>query len=418
MAGDLIWAFRVMRLALLDAGGSSIGRIHDIVAVPSGPGADPLVVGFVAETQRRRVFINANRLSEIGSDGMRLRSWDVDLNPFTARTGEFLLGRDIIDRRVGDETVSDVALRPSDERGSRVWRVAKVRLSRRSPLRRRSSYRLVDAGEVRDLFPADSPLVAEIARLRDMHPSDVAAVIRSLPVTQRQQLAAAMDDERLADVLEELPEAEQVRLVGSLDMDRLVGVLDEMDFDDLADLLGEMSREQRTKVLAAMEPDDAEVVRRLLSYEAATAGGMMTPKVIVLGPTNTVAEALAQIRRSEWVVSIAAQVFVCHPPLQSPTGKFLGTAHMQRLLREPPSTELRTCLSLDPTVTPATTDVAVAEVLASYDMLAVAVCDDAGHLLGAVTVDDVLDRQLGAGWRQRQRARHGHSADPRPVGTT
>jgi Mg/Co/Ni transporter MgtE len=127
----------------------------------------------------------------------------------------------------------------------------------------------------------------------------------------------------------------------------------------------------------------------------------MDPEVIVLGPTSTVAEALAQIRQPDWVVSIAAQVFVCQPPLKAPTGKFLGTAHVQRLLREPPSMELRHCVSEDPTVSPESTDRAVAELLASYDMLAVAVCDEAGQLLGAVTVDDVLDRQLGTGWRQR-----------------
>jgi Mg/Co/Ni transporter MgtE len=164
-----------------------------------------------------------------------------------------------------------------------------------------------------------------------------------------------------------------------------------------------MSGEQRGRILAAMDAEDADVVRRLLSYEESTAGGMMTPDPIVLGPTATVADALAQIREPDWVVSVAAQVFVCHPPYKAPTGKLLGTAHMQRLLREQPSTELRHCVAEDPVVAPEDSDVAVAELLASYDMLAVAVCDEAGRLLGAVTVDDVLDRQLGVGWRQRQR---------------
>ena len=87
-----------------------------------------------------------------------------------------------------------------------------------------------------------------------------------------------------------------------------------------------MSGEQRGRILAAMDAEDADVMRRLLSYEEATAGGMMTPEVVVLGPTATVAEALAQIREPDWVVSIAAQVFVCHPPFKPPTGRLLGTA--------------------------------------------------------------------------------------------
>ena len=97
-----------------------------------------------------------------------------------------------------------------------------------------------------------------------------------------------------------------------------------------------------------MDADDADVVRRLLEYEEGTAGGLMTPEVIILGPTATVSEALAQIRDPDWVVSIATQVFVCQPPFRPPTGKFLGVAHVQRLLREPPSTELGRLLSRRP----------------------------------------------------------------------
>ena len=64
MAGELIWAFRVMRLPLRDAGGGQIGRVQDIVAVPGPPGDLPRVTGFVAESQRRRIFVNANRIAD------------------------------------------------------------------------------------------------------------------------------------------------------------------------------------------------------------------------------------------------------------------------------------------------------------------------------------------------------------------
>ncbi len=404
MAADLIYAFRVMRLPLLDAGGAQLGRIQDVVAVPGQPGAAPRVVGFVAGSQRRRIFVNANRITDLASDGARLRSWDVDLHPFKPRAGEVLVGADLIDRRIGDETVSDVALRAVDHGGGRYWEITKVRLVKRNLLRRKPSYRTVDVDEVPGLFATTSEVDAEAARLRDLHPAEVANIVRALPLARRRQLAAAMDDERLADVLEELPEEEQLHLIGGLDLDRLVDVLDEMEYDDLADLLGEMPGEQRTQILEAMDVEDADVVRRLLAYEAGTAGGMMTPEVIILGPTSTVAQALAHLRDPDWVVSIAAQVFVCQPPYKAPTGRLLGTAHVQRLLREAPSTELRHCVSDDPVVQPDATDRDVAELLAQYDMLAVAVCDAHRQLLGAVTVDDVLDRQLGTTWRQRRRA--------------
>lgn len=405
MAGDLIYAFRVMRLPLLDAGGSPIGRLEDIVVIPPQGGAAPRVLGFVALSQRRRIFVNIGRIGTLDSDGARLRSWDVDLNPFKSRSGEVLIGRDLIDSRVGDETVSDVALEPGGDGRQTWWEISKVRLARRTALRRRPSYRLLDYDEVPSLFgaTAGNEIAVEAARLRDMHPSDVAAVVRGLPLTQRKQLAAVMDDERLADLLEELPESEQLRIIEGLDLERLAGVLEEMEYDDAADLLAEMPGEQRTRVLDAMDDEDADVMRRLLAYDEGTAGSLMTPDIIVLGPTATVAEALAEVRDPEWLVSIAAQVFVVQPPYKAPTGTYLGVVHFQRLLREPPSMELGRCLDQEPTIPPDMSEREVAERLASYNLLAVGVCDDAGRLLGAITVDDVLDRTLPAGWRQRRR---------------
>ncbi len=403
MAGELIYAFRIMRLPLLDAGGAAIGRIDDIVVVPGRSGEAPRVTGFVATSQRRRIFVNANRVSALDTEGARLRSWDVDLNPFKPRDGEHLLGATIIDSRVSGETVSDVALRPTQTAREAGWEVAKVRLTRRGVLGRRATYRLVEWNDVSGLFAATTEMAAEAARLRDMHPSDVAAVVRALPHAQRQLLAIEMEDDRLADLLEELPESEQLALIANLDLDRVIDVLEEMEFDDLADLLAEMPAQQRTTVLDAMDDEDADVVRSLLSYASGTAGALMTPEIIVMGANATVAEALAQVRDPDWLVSIAAQVFVTQPPFKAPTGTYLGVVHLQRLLREPPSTELGRCVVKEPTVSANLPDREVAEFLASYNLLAVGVCDDAGHLLGAITVDDVLDRMLPADWRQRRR---------------
>lgn len=405
MAGDLIYASRIMRLPLLDAGGAAIGRLDDIVIIPGARGAKPRVLGFVANSQRRRIFVNAGRIATLDIDGARLLSWDVDLNPFKPRAGELSVSRDILNRKVGSESVTDVALSQATDGKQTWWEPAKVRLGTRHVLGRRPNYRLIDISEEPSLFQSGdtTPMSAEAARLRDMHPSDVAGVVRALPLQQRKQLAEAMDDERLADLLEELPEAEQLRIIEGLDIERIVSVLEEMEYDDLADLLVEMPGEQRTRVLDAMDAEDADVMRRLLAYEEGTAGALMTPDIVILGANATVAEALAQIRDPDWLVSIAAQVFVVRPPYKPPTGRYLGVVHFQRLLREPPSMELGHCVSNEPTITPEILEREVAERLASYNLLSVGVCDEAGRLLGAITVDDVLDRTLPTGWRQRRR---------------
>ena len=422
MAGELIYAFRVMRLPLLDAAGAPIGRIEDLVAVPGRPArhgkpaSGPRIVGFVANSQRRRIFVSANRVADLSSDGALLRSWDVDLNPFKPRPGEVLIGTQLIDRKIGDEVVSDIGLRRVGDGRSTWWEIDKVRLARRASIGRRSTYRLADADEVPGLFDNPTSMEAEAARLRDFHPAEVAAIVRALPDHQRRQLADALDDERLADVLEELPEEEQIRIVERLDRERLEGVFNEMEYDDLADLLGQMTVTEQERMLDVMDDEDEAVVRRLLSYEAGTAGGLMTPEVIILGPTATVAEALAQVRHPDWVVSIATQVFVCQAPFKPPTGRFLGVVHIQRLLREPPAIELRHLVDDVTIISPEMSDRDVAEQLASYDLLAVPVCDEAGRLLGAVTVDDVIDRMLGTEWRKRQRPGTEPIGSPTSVG--
>ena len=235
----------------------------------------------------------------------------------------------------------------------------------------------------------------------------MARAIRKLPLSRRRVLASALEDDRLADLLEELSEDEQVRIVEDLDLEKAARVLDEMEADDAADLLGEFSDTRRAELLGAMDPEEAEPVRRLLTYEPDTAGGLMTPEPVVLGPQATVAEALARIQDHDLPVPLATQVFVCLPPTETPTGRFLGVAHFQRLLREAPSKALSRCLDDEPQTLPAdASDREVAERLAAYDVLAIAVLDEQGRLLGAVTIDDVLDRVLPEGWRIRLEQEH------------
>ncbi|NDI09355.1 MAG: magnesium transporter, partial [Actinobacteria bacterium] len=175
---------------------------------------------------------------------------------------------------------------------------------------------------------------------------------------------------------------------------------EEMDPDDAADLLREVGKEKAQALLALMEPEDAEGVQRLMDYEDYSAGGMMTTEPIVLTADATVAEALARIRLSEVAPGLAAQVFVCRQPLETPTGRLLGVVHIQRLLREPPATLLGGILDSD--IAPMAPEATLSEVssyLAIYNLLAVPIVDSNERLLGAVTVDDVLDHLLPENWR-------------------
>ena len=130
----------------------------------------------------------------------------------------------------------------------------------------------------------------------------------------------------------------------------------------------------------------------------------MTTEPIVMSADNSVADALASVRASEVSPALASQVFVCRQPLETPTGRFIGTVHYQRLLREPPSTLLGSIVDTHSRgVKPDATLHEVSSHLASYNMLSLPVVDANERLLGAVTVDDVLDHLLPENWRHDHR---------------
>jgi CBS domain-containing protein len=400
MDDRLVYVSRLVQLPLVGADGAEIGHMVDVVLTPSSGGAPPRVNGFVVGVQRRRVFIGTGRVAEIEIDGVRLRRGAINLRQFELRTGEMLVVGELFQRRLRGRKVTDAGITPAPEPYS--WELATIALGGGGLPPRRRPPEIVDWSEAGELFEGEPPASRQAAAIGQLHPVEMAEAIRKLPLSRRRLLAAAFEDDRLADLLEELSEEEQVRIVEDLDLDKAARVLDEMEADDAADLLGEFSAVRRDELLGAMDPEEAAPVRRLLTYRPDTAGGLMNPEPVVLGPQATVAEALARIRDHDLPVPLATQVFVCQPPTETPTGRFLGVAHFQRLLREAPSKALARCLDDEPqTINARASDRQVAERLAAYDVVAIGVLDDQGRLLGAVTVDDVLDRLLPEGWRIR-----------------
>ncbi len=396
MERRIVYLSRLTRLPLLGADGAEVGRVVDaVVDLGSKP---PRINGFVVGVQRRRVFVGVGRIGEIGSDGARLRRGSVNLRQFSLRDGERLLAGELIGKRLKGERVVDIGLTPAPDNMG--WEVATVALAgRRVPGLRRAP-QVLDWSEAGELFASDRPVDRQAAELGGLHPAEMAAAIRRLPLSRRRVLAGELEDERFADLLEELSEDEQVKLVEGLGLQRLASVLDQMEADDAADLLGEFSANRQAELLHAMDPEEAEPVRRLLTYQPDTAGGLMTPEPVILAPDNTVAEALARVRDPNLPVPLACAVFVCRPPLETPTGRYVGNVGIQRLLREAPSKPLGRCVDEDvEPVDVGASDREVAAQLAAYDVVSLAVVDEVGRLVGAVTVDDVLDRVLPANWR-------------------
>lgn len=402
-----VYIARLAGIAVFDPNGDQIGRVRDVVTRQPSAGALSRVLGLVAEIPMgRRIFIPMGRVTAMDSDAVALSTGTVSMRRFAKRPGEALVLEELLDRKItlphGPRgTVVDVAME-RDRVGE--WFLRKLavrehtgRLSRRGPVRQ------LEWGEVPGLISApEQGTEGLLATMDDMRPADVANVLQDLDDQRRNDIAAALDDERLADVLQELPEHDQVEILRALGKERAADVLEEMEPDDAADLLGELPQPDQAELLDLMEPDEAGSVRRLLNYLPGTAGSLMTSEPVVLTPDYTVADALARIREPQLPPAMAAQVYICRSPMQTPTGKYLGMAHFQALLREPPSGLVGAIVDNDiEPLSPETSTHEVTQRMATYNLVALPVVDDAGRLVGAVTVDDLIDHMLPADWRDR-----------------
>ena len=398
---------RLIGTSVFDPLGDAVGKVHDVVVLLQMRG-EPRAVGFVIEvSSRRRVFLPLSRVTAI-EPGAVITTGLMNIRRFTQRHVETLVVGELLDRVVtmrdgsGNVTVRDVAI--ERDRGMD-WKVTRLFVQRASSgplgLRRGETF-TVRPDEVSGLAASadQQGATALLATLEDLKAADLADVMRDLPQDSQMRVAAELTDERLADVLEELGNEDAVALLSRLEAGRAAHVLDAMQPDDAADLVADLPQLKATELLGLMEPEEAEDVRRLMAYDDYTAGGLMTTEPIILPPESTVATFLAQSRKAEVPPALAAVGFVCRPPLESPTGKFVGMIHFQRALRERPQRMVGSIVDTDvDSVRPEDSIGTVTRLLATYNLTALPVLDDAGRLLGAVSVDDVLDHLMPDDWR-------------------
>ena len=398
---------RLIGTSVFDPLGDEVGKVHDVVVLLQMRG-EPRAVGFVIEvSSRRRVFLPLSRITAI-EPGAVITTGLMNIRRFTQRHVETLVVGELLDRVVtmrdgsGNVTVRDVAI--ERDRGMD-WKVTRLFVQRASSgplgLRRGETF-TVRPDEVSGLAASadQQGATALLATLEDLKPADLADVMRDLPQDSQMRVAAELTDERLADVLEELGNEDAVALLSRLEAGRAAHVLDAMQPDDAADLVADLPQLKAAELLGLMEPEEAEDVRRLMAYDEYTAGGLMTTEPIILPPESTVATFLAQSRKAEIPPALAAVGFVCRPPLESPTGKFVGMIHFQRALRERPQRLVGSIMDTDvDSVRPEDSIGTVTRLLATYNLTALPVLDDAGRLLGAVSVDDVLDHLMPDDWR-------------------
>jgi flagellar motility protein MotE (MotC chaperone)/sporulation protein YlmC with PRC-barrel domain len=410
-----VFISRIRGLPVLDSAGDQVGKLRDVVIQRRTAGRAPRVKGMVVELfARHRIYVPMARVRSV--DGVQIViSGVVNTRRFERRESETLVIDDLFDLTVEQidhptpSVIFDVSMRPIRTHD---WELDQVAL-RDLPtgwggagkrFGRRGHVMIVDWSAVRFLGVDHGQRTDQmLAQMEDMKAADIARELHDMSPVRRVEVASGLDDQKLAGAIEELPEDEQVELISELTTDRAADVLDEMDPDDAADLIAELAPELAEALLARMEPEEAKDVRRLLNYAEFTAGGMMTPEPVIVPPDATVADALARIRDVELTPALACTVYVCRSPQETPTGRFIGAVHFQRLLREPPSTLVSALVDGDLEPLLDTADLhAVSRFFATYNLVNAPVIDSEHRLIGAITVDDVLDHVLPPDWRGRQ----------------
>lgn len=401
-----VFIARLVGTPIFDPLGDQVGKVHDVVVILrlTGP---PRVVGLVVEVStRRRVFLPFTRVTDI-RPGAVISTGLLNMRRFEQRNVETVVMGELLDRSVsmkdgsGQVVIEDAAM--EQERG-RDWLITQLFVRRRESggLFRRGATALISTEDVAGLGPSIDAQGATtfLSTLIDLKAADLADVLSDLPEQRMIEVASQLDNQRLADVLEELGDDDRVEILTALELRRAADVLDEMEPDDAADLVSELPEQQAAQLLELMEPEEARDIRRLMAYAEDEAGGLMTTEPIILPPEATIARAIAHARREDINPALATMVIVCRPPLETPTGRYLGVLHLQRALREPPMEPIGQYLDtdLDP-VAPTDSLNKVTRLLATYNHTAVPVVDEDRRVLGAISVDDVLDALLPDNWR-------------------
>src|SRR3984957_7058835 len=397
---------------LRDADGERLGKVEDLSVRLGGVGYPP-ITGFLVSVAGRTSYLGADRVSQIGEDGVVLRKAKLDLRRFERRPEEVLLKRDLLDRQLinvqGARLVRANEIELALVAGS--WRVVGVDTGPRGGLRRLLPKGLgahIATGEFLD-WAGVEPFVGHVPTVRlraphpklaKLHPAQIADLVEAASRREGEEIIQAVgdDDRELeADVFEELDDQHQREFLEDRPDAQAAAILSRMAPDDAADIVGELDENRREQVLSLLPVSHRVKVRALLGYDPAEAGGLMSPEFVSLRRTTSAGEALDAVRLSKISPELLTAVFVT-----SPEGALDGSVPLATLLRSESDRRLGTLVKHElPSLRADASFEEVARVMADYNITCVPVVDEREQMLGVVTVDDVLEAMLPRGWRRR-----------------
>ncbi len=236
-------------------------------------------------------------------------------------------------------------------------------------------------------------------KLANLHPAEIADLVEAASHEEGEELieAVGQDRELEADVFEELDEHHQLEFIRERPDAQVAAVVARMAADDAADLIAEIDQERRGRILALLPPAQRAQIEALLDYNPSTAGGLMSPDFIALGPGSSVADAIEAVRASDREAGTLTALY-----LLDSESRLLGSASVVALLRADPGAALEDVAHREPVSVGTDAEVPeVARMMTDYNLVMLPVLDERERMVGVVTVDDVLELTLPAGWRRR-----------------
>jgi len=409
---------QLLRSPVLNPGGAEVGRVEDFIVKLAEGGGYPPITGLKVRVGSQDVFVGIHLVDKLEPGAVRLNTHTIQTQPFQRRPGEVLLASDVLGRHLVDVArgrivqAHDLVLAHAEEgwRLQGIDRSPQAMLRRLVPRRGRPDLRRHAILDWRDVQPfvghvPTAKLLMPLQRLRRLHPAQIADIVEGASHAEGEEIIKAVqgDAELTADIFEELDPEHQAEFIKTRSNEEAARVLDKMAPDDAADLLGELDQERRLPVLNLMSPDQQHKMRKLLQYHPTTAGGMMSPDYVWIVRGATADMAIEAVRIDDKAPhQLLSTVFVTEE-----SGKFVGSVALADLVRAEPTKKVEDMELTNCTIGAGADFADVTLMMADYNLTALAVTDMAGNLIGAISVDDLLEALVPEDWRNRVEASSG-----------
>ncbi|EPJ47666.1 MAG: divalent cation transporter [Osedax symbiont Rs1] len=217
---------------------------------------------------------------------------------------------------------------------------------------------------------------------------EVAQLLEKSPPKERRVLWQLIQRENEGAVLQHLSDEIQADILSRMDHSHVLAIADSMDTDDLADLLQQLPNTVMHELLKVMDKQNRERVEQVLSYPEDTAGGLMNTDTVTIRPDISVETVLRYIRRHDEIPEMTDSLFV----ISRRKELYIGILPITKLLVTDPDITVREIMVTDVEPIPASmNDHEVALIFEKHDLVSAPVVDNAGKLLGRITIDDVVD---------------------------